>query len=199
MPGTVSKTDNFLKAIEKYAEEQRSKIQSEAEDFRERELNKAEEEGLREAYVLIQKKMTDIRTQIAADLSRAETASRRKTFVRRKQIEDEVFEKAAKKLEAYTKTDKYAKSLEKSAKDISKVLGADDVVLKVRKSDLAKKNKIVLAFGRKCEVGETNDIRIGGMIGVSKKLGILIDETLDSKLETQREWFCDNSGLKVTE
>ena len=110
MPGTVSKTDNFLKAIEKYAEEQRSKIQSEAEDFRERELNKAEEEGLREAYVLIQKKMTDIRTQIAADLSRAETASRRKTFVRRKQIEDEVFEKAAKKLEAYTKTDKYAKS-----------------------------------------------------------------------------------------
>ena len=105
MPGTVSKTDNFLKAIEKYAEEQRSKIQSEAEDFRERELNKAEEEGLREAYVLIQKKMTDIRTQIAADLSRAETASRRKTFVRRKQIEDEVFEKAAKKLEAYTKTE----------------------------------------------------------------------------------------------
>ena len=60
MPGTVSKTDNFLKAIEKYAEEQRSKIQSEAEDFRERELNKAEEEGLREAYVLIQKKMTEI-------------------------------------------------------------------------------------------------------------------------------------------
>ena len=39
MPGTVSKTDNFLKAIEKYAEEQRSKIQSEAEDFRERELS----------------------------------------------------------------------------------------------------------------------------------------------------------------
>ena len=37
------------------------------------------------------------------------------------------------------------------------------------------------------------------MIGVSKKLGILIDETLDSKLEAQREWFCDNSGLKVTE
>ena len=31
MPGTVSKTDNFLKAIEKYAEEQRSKIQSEAD------------------------------------------------------------------------------------------------------------------------------------------------------------------------
>lgn len=198
MPETVSKTDNFLKAIERYAEEQRSKIRLEAEDFKERELNKAEEEGLREAYVLIQKKMTDIRTQIASDLSRAETASRRKTFVRRQEIENEVFDKAGKKLEAYTKTEKYAKSLENSAKVISKALNSDDVVLKVRKSDLANKNKIVLAFGRKCEVIETSDIRIGGMIGVSKKLGKLIDETLDSKLEAQREWFCDNSGLKVT-
>ncbi len=199
MPDTVSKTDNFLKAIEKYAEEQRSKIQSEAEDFKERELNKAEEEGLREAYVLIQKKMTDIKTQIAADLSRAETASRRETFVRRQEIENEVFAKAAKKLEEYTKTDRYLKALEKSAKQISNELNADDVVLKVRKDDLVHKNKIFLAFGKKCEIVASNDIMIGGIIGVSKKLGLLADETLDSKLSAQHEWFCENSGLKVTE
>lgn len=199
MPETVSKTDNFLKAIEKYAEEQRSKIQSEAEDFKERELNKAEEEGLREAYVLIQKKMTDIKTQIASDLSRAETASRRKTFARRQEIEKEVFEKAAAKLDEYTKTDRYSKSLEESAKKISKVLESDDVVLKVRKKDLVHKNKIFLAFGRKCEIEESGDIVIGGMMGISKKLGQLIDDTLDSKLDAQHEWFCETSGLKVTE
>ena len=68
MPDTVSKTDNFLKAIEKYAEAQRTKIQSEAEDFKEKELNKAEEEGLREAYVLIQKKMSDIKMRVAAEI-----------------------------------------------------------------------------------------------------------------------------------
>ena len=103
MPDTVSKTDNFLKAIEKYAEEQRSKIQSEAEDFKEKELNKAEEEGLREAYVLIQKKMTDIKTQIASELSKEETASRRKTFVRRQEIENEVFARAEKSLKSIQK------------------------------------------------------------------------------------------------
>ncbi len=199
MPDTVSKTDNFLKAIEKYAEEQRSKIQSEAEDFKERELNKAEEEGLREAYVLIQKKMTNIKTQIAAELSRAETASRRKTFARRQQIEAEVFEKAAAKLAEYTKTEPYAKGLEKSAKSMAKLLNADDVVLKVRKQDLVHKNKIFLAFGRKCEVVASDEIRIGGLIGVSHQLGLLADETLDSKLEAQHEWFCENAGLKVTE
>ena len=61
------------------------------------------------------------------------------------------------------------------------------------------KNKIFLAFGRKCDIESTDEITIGGMTGLSKKLGMLADETLDSKLEQQREWFFENSGLKVTE
>ena len=39
MPDTTSKTDNFLKAIEKYAEEQRTKMKSEAEVFKAKEIN----------------------------------------------------------------------------------------------------------------------------------------------------------------
>ena len=199
MPDTVSKTDNFLKAIEKYAEEQRTKIRSEAEDFKEKELNKAEEEGLREAYVLIQKKMSDIKTEISAGLSRAETASRRRIFVRRQEIEADVFEKAKNKLVEYTKTADYGKSLEKSAALISEKLTGDDTVLLVREQDMKYKDKLFTAFGRSCEVKTSEDILIGGVIGVSKKLGLLADETLDSKLEEQHEWFCENSGLMVTD
>ena len=198
MPDTVSKTDNFLKAIEKYAEEQRTKIRSEAEDFKEKELNKAEEEGLREAYVLIQKKMSDIKTEISAGLSRAETASRRRIFVRRQEIEADVFEKAKNKLVEFTKTADYGKSLEKSAALISEKLTGDDTVLLVREQDMKYKDKLCTAFGRSCEVKTSEDILIGGVIGVSKKLGLLADETLDSKLEEQHEWFCENSGLKVS-
>ncbi len=201
MADTVSKTDNFLKAIEKYAEEQRTKIESEAADFKEKELNKAEEEGLREAYVLIQKEMTDVKTQIAAELSRAENASRKKIFIRRKEIEDEVFELAKEKLIAYAKTDQYVKSVEESAAKISEKLTADDVIIKISEKDLKLKEQIIKAFGntRKCEIQVSEDIVIGGITGQSRELGLLIDETLDTKLDEQHEWFCENSGLKVTE
>ena len=200
MADTVSKTDNFLKAIEKYAEEQRTKIESEAADFKEKELNKAEEEGLREAYVLIQKEMTDVKTQIAAELSRAENASRKKIFIRRKEIEDEVFELAKEKLLAYAKTDKYVKSVEESAAKIAGKLTADDVVIRISEKDLKLKDQIIRAFGsRKCEIQVSEDILIGGITGQSRELGLLIDETLDTKLEEQHEWFYANSGLKVTE
>ena len=60
------------------------------------------------------------------------------------------------------------------------------------------KDKISKAFGRKCGIESTDEISIGGIIGVSKKLGLLANETLDSKLEMQREWFFENSGLRVT-
>lgn len=199
MPDTVSKTDNFLKAIEKYAEEQRSKIQSEAEDFKEREISKAEDEGLKEAYVLIQKKMTDIRTRIASELSRAENASRKKTFTRRQEIEQQVFADAEKKIIAFTKDEKYLSRLQESVRKIAGVLTAEDVVLSVRKEDLRFESELKNAFGRACQVEASDEIRLGGVIGMSRSMGMLADETLDSKLDEQHDWFCESSGLRVTE
>ncbi len=198
MPDIVSKTDNFLKAIEKYAAEQRSKIESEAEEFKTKELNKAEEDGLKEAYVLLQKKMLSINTGIARELSKAENASRKSTFIKRQEIENKVFGSAKEKLLEYAKTDKYIAGLLDSVKAVSKKLTADDVILYVCERDIKLKDKIISAFGRKCDVQVSNEIRIGGVTGISRKGGILADETLDTKLQNQKEWFCENSGLTIT-
>ena len=187
MPDIVSKTDNFLKAIEKYAAEQRSKIEAEAE-----------EDGLKEAYVLLQRKMSSINTGIARELSKAENASRKSTFEKRQEIEDKVFERAKEKLLAYTKTDKYLEKLLSSAKAVSSKLTANDVVLYVCERDMKLKNKIISAFGRKCDIQVSDEIKIGGLTALSREMGLLVDETLDTKLENQREWFCENSGLTVT-
>jgi len=199
MPDIISKTDNFLKAIEKYAAEQRSKLESEAEEFKEKEINKAEEDGLKEAYVLLQRKMSAINTSIARELSKAENESRKSTFVKRQEIEDKVFDRAKEKLIEFAKTDKYTEKLLESVKKISRKLTADDVVLYVNQRDMKLKNKIISAFGKKCDVQSSDEIKIGGITGISREMGLLADETLDTRLSQQREWFCENSGLKVTE
>ena len=199
MPDTVSKTDNFLKAIEKYAEEQRGKLRTEAEEFQERELNNAEEEGLKEAYDLMQKEMADINNEISGNLSKAEADSRKRIFERRKEIENEVFEKARKKLVEFTDTDKYSAMLSESAKNISSVLKNEDVVLYVRERDLRFTDSLKASFGRKCEVAASDSIKIGGITGLSRSMGLVADETLDTKLAYQREWFYEHSGLTVVE
>ena len=38
---------------------------------------------------------------------------------------------------------------------------------------------------------------LGGMRGVNAAAGMLADDTLDTRLESQREWFVSHSGLTV--
>ncbi len=199
MPETVNKTDNFLKAIEKYAEEQRGKMQNEVEAFRERELNAAEEEGLRDAYQMIQKTMADINSRIASESSREEAASKKSIFLKRREIENAVFSLSKEKLVAFTQSEKYVSLLKKCAVNISRVLKADDVVLFVKKEDLKYKEKLKDSFGADCEIMPSDSIEIGGITGISRSLGLIADETLDSRLQQQKEWFYEHSGLTVTE
>ena len=198
MSETVSKTDNFLKAIEKYAEEQRTKLRTEARSHREQELDKAEDEGLREAYIMIQKKMADVKTEISSELSRAENASRKNIFLRRGEIEKSVFDDVEKKLAEFTKSSDYEKMLARCAKSIASALAADDVTLYLRREDMKYKDAVAKAFGKGCEVKQSDEITVGGIFGQSRTLGLLCDETLDSRLAQQHEWFCENSGLKVS-
>lgn len=198
MPDTISKTNNFLKAIEKYAEEQRSKMRLEAEDFKAKELENAEEQGLKEAYDLIQKNMADINNRIASEQSAAESAGKKLIFERRRTIENEVFQKAEQKLLDFTQTEDYASLLVQSAGNIGRVLRAEDVVLYLRETDMKYKPKLKEAFGNGCTFAVSDAIHIGGIIGASKSMGLIADETLDTKLQQQREWFYEHSGLSVT-
>lgn len=217
MAEVQSGSENFLKAIEKYAEEQRNKIRFESESFKKQELEKAEAEGIREAYTLIQREMAAIRTEISSQLSRDEMASRKKIFEKRNKMTENVFEKVTQRLVEFTKTADYEKLMLESVKKIAQALKADDVIFFIKERDLkfadkikaaytAEKlkdkklaDKIKSAFSPSCEVKSSKEIKIGGITGRSASLGLIADETLDTKLDGQREWFYQNSGLRVTE
>ena len=217
MAEVQSGSENFLKAIEKYAEEQRNKIRFESESFKKQELEKAETEGIREAYTLIQREMAAIITEISSQLSRDEMASRKKIFEKRNKMTENVFDKVTQKLVDFTKTADYEKLMLESVKKIAQALKADDVIFFIKESDLKFADKIKVAytaerlkdkkladkiksaFSPSCEVKSSKEIKIGGITGRSASLGLIADETLDTKLDGQREWFYQNSGLRVTE
>ena len=52
-------------------------------------------------------------------------------------------------------------------------------------------------FAGSTEVVADKSIKIGGIKGFCKAMNIVADETLDSKLYAQKEWFIENSGLSV--
>lgn len=197
MPNQSGKTSNFLKAINKYAEEQRTKIKNEAENFKKEEIEKAESEILNDVYILIQKEMAEMKAKITKGISKKELDSRKNLFEKRNSITKKVFQKSKLKLLEFTKTDEYPKLLAKYAKAISSVLVKPGTIIYVRKEDLCFSDIIREAFGRNCNIETKENIKIGGIYSYNPNMGLIADETLDSKLEEQHIWFAENSGLKL--
>ena len=191
------KTSNFLKAIDKYAKEQPKEIKSTATAFKRKELQKAEAEVLRDSYILIQKEMAQMRKSIDSAVSKTEIQNKKELLTLRQELMEKVFINAKNKLIEFTKTEAYKDSLKKSIKKIASVLKNENTLLLVKKEDLIFKEEITKVFGKSCELKESKKIKIGGILGLDENLGLLIDETLDSKLENERSWFSENSGMSI--
>lgn len=191
------KTSTFLEAINKYALEQKNKIESEVEAFKQREIEQAETEILNDAYQMIQKEMADMRLAVSSENSKKEMALKRGLFQRRRQMAGEVFDAAKEKLISYTLTGRYPALLEGFAKNIASVLPGDGTVLSLKPDDMKYEALVKKAFGGECTVKADETIQIGGLTGFNAARGLLCDETLDQKLLDEQEWFLTHSGLRV--
>ncbi|MBK6088945.1 V-type ATP synthase subunit E [Ruminococcus difficilis] len=192
-----NKTDNFLKAIRRYAKQQKSVMKGEVKQLKTERLKEAEEKAKRDSQRLIKDKLQETRTRQTAILAKKTQDGQRKLFIARSAMVEEVFKKAADKLVEYAKSDAYTSKLTDSAKAIADVFDGRDCVLYVNERDLGAAEGIKALFGGSTEVRADKTIKIGGIRGYCASMGIIADETLDSKLEAQREWFVENAALSV--
>lgn len=197
MAANDDKIYKFHQAINHYAEEQRQKIQDEIAAFKQKELSEAEIEVLNEAYHLIQQEMMQMRNTISREMAQREMEGRRQLLNQRQKITEEVFERAAKSLRDFTSTDKYKTWLCDRVRELSPLFDGMETTLQIREEDMPLRKKLEQAFGGPCQIEADQSVLLGGLRARSSTRGILVDSTLDSLLEDQREWFEENSGLAV--
>lgn len=191
------KLSKFIQAINKDAEERRARILAESEAFNKAELEKAETEALTDAYHLIQQEISKMRTGIRRELSQKELKLHRAALLKRGEITKDVFDKAAKEIEAFTKTDAYPAFLEGRAKEAAKLFPKAEVTLYLREADLPLGGNLSKLFSEGCQVKADDSIRLGGLRIECRAFGLMADETLDTRLDSQHVWFAEHSGLSV--
>lgn len=193
----TAKTDNFLKAIKKHAEKQRQSIQNEVEHIKEQKIKEAEKKGKLDSEKYISDKLEAKKNEETSKVAKLMQDGQKELFLMRSEMTESVFKKAEEKLIGFTQTDEYSRKLIESAKAISEVFGNKDCTLSVSEKDLSSADRISALFSGKAEVTSDKSIKIGGIKGYCSELNIIADETLDSKLAAQREWFVENAGLSV--
>lgn len=193
----AAKTDNFLKAIRKYAEQQSSSMRTEVEQIKEEKLKKAEENGKKDSERYIVDQLEHKRNAEASKLAKLIQESQKNIFLERAEMTEKVFEMAEEKLLKYTQTAEYKNMLFDCAAEISKAFEDNDCVIYLNERDIDCSDKIIGLFGGKAEIQTDRSVKIGGIKGFCEALGIIADETLDTRLAAQKEWFIENSGLSV--
>lgn len=188
------KANNFLNVINKYAKKQKSKV---LDEIREQELisqKKIENQILEDTKLIIKKAIIDLENELAVEISHKELEERKKLSQRRKEIMKDVFKESRIKLQEFSRSDKYEIFLERSCKSVAQVINTPDLEILVKSQDIKYENLIKKIFNN-CELKITDKIKLGGIIAQSKSKKIIVDDSLDSRLKSQRSWADENFGV----
>ena len=199
MPSQNEKLVQFYNAINRYVERQRLHILYEMEEQSNSELARAEQEALSDAYRMIQRETDEMRSSITRELAAQEYNGRRALFEHRVAIEKKVFDEAAERLRSFIETEDYLSYLHKAIRSAARAFShaPDNAVFHLREADMKYSDKLTAAYGAQCEFLPDDSIALGGLLALNEQLGIAIDATLDTRLEQQREWFCENADLSI--
>lgn len=195
---SVSKIDTILSAIREEAARQQNQIQQQTEQKMKDELARAEAEVLQETYDMIKRRSAAIRQEAGQRISQNEQSARHSLLQRRQAIMDEIFVSAAERLKDFAASADYPAFLQKSAARMAQTAGGASVTLFVRPDDLAAAEDLKKAFSGQAELCADETIRIGGLRAELPGKRLRLDDTLDCRLESQREWFMEHSGLTIS-
>lgn len=195
--GNSAKTDNFLKAIKRYAKAQKNELEKEVKQLKEEKTKLTTKKAEHDSEKLIADRLEQKRTEQTGVLAKKTQDGQKTLFLQRAKMTEEVFDKAEKKLMEYTQTPAYKEKLNGSAQNIAALFDGNPCVLYISEKDGDAADSILEHFNGTAEIKTDKAIQIGGIKGYCKTMRIIADETLDSKLAQQREWFIENAALSV--
>lgn len=134
------------------------------------------------------------RTQANRDLSAARMAARAALTGQRQALADSVFADAKQKLADFAASKAYAAWLGRSAAVLRARMG-EGATLYARPADLALL-QAVLPAGCTAQADET--ITLGGLKASGAAGALCADDTLETRLAAQRDWFLSSADLTIT-
>ena len=193
----VSAIEQILKTIEQSAQTQIDTLISSARQRQQEAMARAgkrlrDELGHKEKIRLDQ-----IRTAAGKEICAAQSNARARLFHHRETLRRQVMEQAEKEIVAFTKTPAYKEFLIGSAQKIHLAMQGNCAVLNMRECDRGFAAQVSAHLGRSITLHIDPTIRLGGISVISADNSLLIDDTLDARMNAQNQWFTEHSGLTV--
>jgi vacuolar-type H+-ATPase subunit E/Vma4 len=197
-----SKISHFLGAINKYTQTEYSNILNEINDIERQEIEKSKLKILKNVDQIVQDELFKMRSKIHLKISQKTFMEKKHILRLRKSLMKDFFLKCEEKLLEFVKTPEYLVKLKKMTDNIFNFFEYTEKMefkIYLKKEDFEQRDLIKTFFKKPCEILLSKKILIGGVYGYNEKNGIIVDETLDSKLKAQQDYFIKNFGLKLVQ
>ncbi len=172
------------------------KIQRQTDKFKSSELKKLEDNAKNHLEAKLRYEEEAVKTKLNCEISALAASGKRDVINCRNQIMKDVFDKTVKKLTDFTKTDDYRLLLEKSIASLTDAF-EEDVIVFVKESDLEKAEEICKNNPKVSAVKASEKIKIGLAFASNLNGTVFADDTLECRLEQQKEQFMADSGLTI--
>ncbi len=192
-----SKINSFIKSITDTAAEKRAAVNAETKDIIDAEIAAMEAQAKKAAEDYVKSKSASIKLEAGRRISERAAECRQEVFGKRDEIAEKTLSRAGEKLRRFTKSEDYKAFILESAENILASFGAENVTLLLRPEDMVFEAAICEKFPN-ASVSKDSTIKIGGLKGINSTVTLLVDDTLDSRLENQKRWFEENSGLYIS-
>ena len=183
--------------IERLANLEEEKILDEAKRLEEEAYNQIKAEAKKDAEALLAKELVEISSNASVEASSSQEEKTKKLVEKRDEYVANIFSEAKDKLVAFANSKDYQAYLVKHMEEIGKLYPMSDSTLELREADMKYKDELIKAYGTALEVEVSDKITIGGFIVKNKATNVVVDESLDTALENQKEWFYKTSGLMI--
>ena len=183
--------------IERLASLEEEKILAEAKELEAEAYQQIKAEAKKDADALLAKELVEISSNASVEASLSQEEKTKKLVETREAYVTKIFKEAKNRLNEFVNSEGYKMYLIKHMEKISSLYQMSDSILKLRQNDTKYADDLVKAYGIDLTVEVSDEIKIGGFIIENKVTNVVVDESLDTALENQKEWFYKTSGLMI--
>ena len=183
--------------IERLASLEEEKILAEAKELEAEAYQQIKAEAKKDADALLAKELVEISSNASVEASLSQEEKTKKLVETREAYVTKIFKEAKNRLNEFVNSEGYKMCLIKHMEKISSLYQMSDSILKLRQNDTKYADDLVKAYGIDLTVEVSDEIKIGGFIIENKATNVVVDESLDTALENQKEWFYKTSGLMI--
>ena len=183
--------------ISKQAEAECKVILSEADELKATSLKELHKDVEKDAKMQLDLELAEIQSNASIAISRSNVDRTKKLIAKRDEYTASVFQLAKSKLDEFVMSHEYESFMNDKASKLGQINTTDQGVFYLREADSKLAEGVKKAYGKDCRIEISKKIIIGGFIYENTTKKTIADETLDTALENQKEWFANHSGLII--